>query len=439
MKSIITKLQNLLLNIKGWHIFIGAIIVRVAYLALFYSPDYYKNLSDDIAYMNLAVEMINQGIFITDLEQLGLYSSIVGPGIGFLILPVVLVFGKNWLAVFIYTSVVSALIPVLIYKLGKLLSTSYVAVFAALWAIIYVPLIKLNLSCGKDVWMTLLFTAIIYLFLHPNFKKGFKYIIYSAILYVLLIHVDERFLVISPVLFIWLIWNIKIDLKYRVRRTVMFILVCIVFSVPWIVRNYITYDRVVLISVRTAGFTDKLFGYEPKEYFPTHEGRWYLSESQIDSVKNSLFNNAILKKVEQQQIDAIREGKIPHKFSYAETVMASFINFWEPIDINKGYYQTGYRYDPAWSFKHNISVFFTYGVMLLFFFFGIWRLWITRPNELKLIISLILIYSLVHALFIPFTVFRYRIPIDPLIIILGWMAITYFGQKILIQLKLINK
>lgn len=403
-------------------IFISAVLVRLFYVYLSYYPGFYETLSDDIAYMNLAQNILEQGFWLKDLEILGSYSSVVGPGIGWIILPVVAILGNNWLAIFIYVSFGSALIPVFIYKIAQELYANGIALFASLIAIFYVSFIKYTLSTGKDLWMTLLLIVVIYLFVRQRKDKAIHLMSFLGMAYVVLVHIDERMLIFAPVFVFFILLDKKFVFSIRWKKSLLFTGLVILFMIPWLVRNYQVYNRIILVSVRTNPYTEKIFGYTEKQYFPSHEGRWFIREGKIDSIRQGIIDNPIeqVKKIKSQQhVDAIKSGILPTKFNYWQTCWSSFLNFWEPIDVVYGYYQTGYRFDGKWSLKHNLSVGLTYGVMLIFSLFGFYYLFRRERYFTIFFLSLILLYMLVHVFAIPFTNSRYRLPIEPIIIIYG--------------------
>lgn len=429
------KLLSGLYEKIGWpHLLILALAIRLLYVFGLYTPDYYLNLSDDLAYMNLAIQLGEQGFWLTNLQQLGTYSSIIGPGIGWFIFPVVSLFHGSWLALFIYTALIGSLIPVVTYKLALLLFDKRIALISGLWASLYFLHIKYTLSAGKDLWMTLLLLTIIYLTVRYRLTEKIKYLFGSAILYTLLIHLDERFLILS-ILFLGFFILVDRNKSRPFLRPLLFVVTVSMLSLPWLIRNYRVYNRVILISVRTAPITEKIFGYSHISYFPSHEGRWFLSNAQLDSVKQGMVSRNIRKKLEsEQQVEAIKKGILPHRFSYTEKILSNFINFWEPFDFNAGYYQTGYRYDGRWSLKHNLITLTSYATLLLLFPLGFWLLYRKKRFLALYLLAIMLLYFLPHFLLIHFTTYRYRAPLDPLIIIIGCAGI-YFAFSRLVYKK----
>lgn len=435
MKTI-ERIKSLILinKLNVFHIFLISLLVRIAYLVLTYTPKSYQSLSDDLAYMNLAVNMVKHGLFILHTEELCLTAKIVGPGIGWLIFPVIYAFGENWLALFIYTAFISSFIPAFIYLLAKTIYTHRIAVFAAFWGIVYILFLKYTLTAGKDIWMTLLLLISIYISVKQiNKTKYIFQVILLSFIVSLLIHLDERYIFFIPLFFIFLLLYGSKKRNIKLIKSFFFGFLVLVFMAPWLIRNYSIHKKIILISLRTAHYSDKILGYEKIEYFPSHDGRWYISPSQIDSIKNNSIKSYIEKKLLPQHVEAIKKGIVPHKFTNFETCFSSFINFWEPVDFCYSYYQTGYRFDGKWSLKHNLSSAFFYGIMLIFSIIGFYLLYKKQKIIIGYILSFILIYTLLHTFMIPFTTYRYRLPLDPYIIIAGSYGIIYTLKALLPQ------
>jgi hypothetical protein len=121
-----------------------------------------------------------------------------------------------------------------------------------------------------------------------------------------------------------------------------------------------------------------------------------------------------------QQYDAIRNHNlVPYKFSFLKNAWMSFRTLWKPIDITYNYTTGGYRFDGKWSWKHNMAIGLLYGLLLPFGFAGLLHL-ARKKNKLAVFFgSVLLFHTVIHVLFIPFTRFRYRIPVDFILIILG--------------------
>lgn len=408
-------------------------VIRLFLVLKGYQSNVMAGFSDDNAYMNLALNMIQQGLFVTDLQQLGTYSSVVGPGMGIILYIPALIGGGSWIPVFILVAFGSALIPVFIFLAGREYFGIMTAYAASIWAMLYVPFYKNVASAGKDLWMTLGFIIFIWYFGRYLFDKKeitIKDILVSGVIYGFLILLDERFLVLSPVFFFFMVLNFSgPKTTVCVKQALLFAGVVILMLVPWTIRNYIVYERFILVSVRTAPVTEKLFGLSHIEYFPSSINAWYVSPEVIDSIQKGIKGpeTETGEYLSPQQVDAMRQGIVPHKFSGGEYLLSNFIEFWQPMDIWYAYKQDGYRFDGKWSVMHNISILFSYGVLIPFFIWGVIKLYKVKRNHALLFISLILLYMVFHMVMVPFTEYRYRMPLDSILILLAFYSIVEKG------------
>lgn len=401
-------------------LFIFAFFLRVAYSLFAYDNNVMASFSDDNAYKHFGEQVVKQGFFVPDLNALGSYAGVVGPGIGWITGLVFLVFGADWLPLFIVNSLTGAFSCIILYFIGKDLYNRKIAILSAIYLSIYFPIIRFIPTAGKEVWMTFLFLATVLLFLKiVKEKKISLKLVFLGFIFVFLIHLDERFLFYAPVLFFGLIFSGERNIHLRYKKAGLFSLFVILLMIPWLIRNYYVYDRIVLISVRTNPFTEKILGYESKKlYDDDYSSLSYISAGRIDSVKSGLvntFENGEL--IHPNQIKAMQKGRIPHPFTKGETMWASFKGFWRPFILNDGmYYHNGYRF-VSWSFKHNLTVIIFFSWLLLFIPFGLWVLFKTNKIGFITIVSIIIIYTIIHVVFVPFTDERYRIPIEPYLIL----------------------
>lgn len=403
-------------------ILIIALLIRISYSYVAYKSNVMELFADDMAYKHFGEQVINQGFFVPDLDSLGSYAGVVGPAIGWILGLIFFCFGVSWMPVFAVNSLIGALTCYILYLTGKEIINPGVGLFSAAYLAIYLPLIRFTATAGKEIWMTFLLLLSVYLVfkLIKEVRVSTRVLI-LGIVFTLLIHLDERFLFLAPVFFLFLLLAGDQTGNMRLKKASIFSVLVIVLSIPWLIRNYAVYDRIILISVRTNSVTEKLLGYEPNKYFNDDYKRlWYISPERIDSVKSGLvktFDNGT--EISAPQIKAIQKGRIPHDFSRTETMWASFKRFWQPFLLSDGmYFHDGYRFI-SWSKKHNLVVIAFYSWLLLVMPFGFRELFsINRQGFWFLIISIVL-YMLVHVILIPFTTDRYRIPLDPFLILIG--------------------
>lgn len=372
---------------------------------------------------------MSQGIWVPDISKLYSNSHLVGPGFPLIVAISFAIFGENFLPIIILNAIISALIPILIFKLGKEIFNERVGFISSIWSTFYVLHIRYIPTLLKEVWLAFLFLLIIYLFIVETKKnKIFWSNLILPILYAFLIHIDERFFTYFPVLIIaFLFLDIK-NWKYGLKKSALFTGVVLFLMVPWLVRNYYVYDRPVILTERTTRFTDKIFvGHinqkenfkEDKKQLPYFE--W--DESMIELILTGEKVPNLKEKVYKSLQNGLRHGFIPHKYSKYERWFVEFKEFWRPFRFTGGYLGNGFRFEgPSWSLKHNVSQGLTYGVLLPFFLIGIF--FITRLRyKYGLFLTVIILTHMIIHLFLAHARNRYRIPIDSFIIIIAFYGI----------------
>lgn len=424
-----------------FYIFIIAFIIRFIFAYISYKGNVMANFVDDKAYMHYAENVIEQGPLVLDYQKLG-FIHCVGPGLPWLMALMMKIFGKGWFSLFILNAFIGSFTCILVYFLGKEIFNKRVGIWAALWSTIYVLFIKYVATSGKEIWMTFLFTSIVLLIIKLSKKENRKLTVcILAFLFAFLIHVDERYFSYFFLILLSLIFLRIHDLKKGLKDALYFFLIVIVLMTPWLIRNYYVYNKIVILTVRTTTLTDKLFGY-PKDEFTKSIGvilsKEYLNKAQIDSVLLGLkttHNNG--KQISSEQIEAMKDGMLPHSFSKIEGYWSILQRLWRPVNLKRSYSKNGFYYESSWSLRHNLSIGLTYGVLLPFAVFGLILLFYKRRKLGIFLLSILFLHTIIHVLIAPFTVNRYRIPIDSIIIVLGiyGMIIVYNKVKSNILLK----
>lgn len=408
-----------------------------------------EGFNDDKLYNDIALRIIDKGIIHYQDNDV-LAFLIISPGLPIILSLEKLIFGNNWFAVFIINSILSGLLVFIVYRIAIGIFDRNVAILSALWASIYFMYIRYVPTAGKEVWICLLFILLMGYYIKKILIKEYsvKNILLLSIFMFLMVFVDERYLAYLPFLALCLLFARTNGLSFTqsLKNMLIFSALVVFMLVPWIYRTYKVTGEILILTPRTSHITSKIFRKESRYdgYMKSFsESRYEISEEKIDSIMQGYHNitNNAGRMVPEQQYDAIiNYGKIPYNFTYLENVIMSFRTMWKPIDITYNYTTGGYRFDGKWSFKHNLIVCFCYGILLPFLILG-WILLYQKNRKIALFFLAIIIYhTLIHIFFIPFTRFRYRIPIDFIIIILGckgiWFIINYFKLNFIPSKKL---
>lgn len=427
MISFLKNERNFLITI-----FIIALIIRVTFSVISYKKNVMQNFSDDKGYMENAEQVISQGPLLLNTKAID--EWFVGPGLPYIMAGEMLVFGKNWLVIFLFNSLLGALNVILVFQLAKKITGSYpIAVISSIWCSCYILFIKYVPTAGKEPWMIFLFGITVYLILSISEKKNYLRLGFLIFAFSYLIHLDERFFGFYPVIIIFL-YYLNSNKKLGLKHSVFFAVSVLVLMVPWLVRNYNVYHKIVVLTPRTEHLTDPIFGYKGNNYIMTDDQqmRWYISESGLDSIQNHgkvTYDSGEI--IEQSELDALRKGIRPKRMTAMESYISNFIILWKPVDFKESFVENGYKFDGKWSWKHNLSSFLTFGLLIPFSIIGFIFLFRRNKKIALFLLTIIVYYTLLHVFFIPITVNRYRVPIDVFIVITGACGIyrTYMNIK----------
>lgn len=407
------------------------IFLRIGYGLYFFHMNGTSKYVDDFAYISVADRMLEQGLFFTDISNMHSNADVVGPGFPLILAIMFKIFGHNYYPVVILNALLSTFTMFIIYKLGDLVFNQRIALVSAIWSVFYIQQIRYIPHLLKESWVIFLFPLIVYLFIYNlnRLKIDWRIIIFS-LLYSLLIHIDERYFTYFPM---FIIMFLLLDIngwKQGLRKMLIFTATTLLLLVPWTIRNYKVYDRPVLLSVRTAKFTDPIWGY--KDDNETIELRNYIDF--MTAKRDSILKGEEISIKKSSRVlsmkKAISQGIIPHKFNPVERCWVESIELWRPVRFRGGFVGKGFRYEgPSWSLKHNLSQGLTYGILLPFLIVGCFFIVYNRCKAGYVFISIFIIHTIIHAV-LDHARNRYRIPIDAFVIIVSFYGIYYIIEQV---------
>jgi len=407
--------------------FFLSLLLRIVYGLYFFLKYGSSNFADDWAYIKFAEEMLRQGVFVNDISTLTQTKSGITPFYPFIIFLSFKIFGTNYIPLIILNAVFSSLLTVIIYFIGKYLFNEDVGVLSSMWTILYVNTIRWVPTLLKENLLQLLF-ALFVLCLSIYLINNRSYIMLSlmSLVFALLIHTDERY----SVYYIFLVAVIFIaegtSLKQKILSFIYLTALILIFMMPWLIRNYEVYNRPVILSERTAYMTDKLFGYKNGNYYPQEI---QISDATLDSiVKGMPIQDITLYNLIQR---GISYGTYPEKYSRIEKLYVDFKELWRPFRFSDMWVSEGYRPEGKWSFKHNIAIIMTYGLLLPFFIMGIFYSIKVKNKGSLIILGLVIVHTIIHLTFI-LSQNRYRIPLDIIIIVFSFYGLTQIIRNYLI-------
>ena len=159
-------------------LFFLAFALRAAYAIFHY---YTQPLPATNLYYELAQEVIEQGKVFYDTSRP--YYEFPGPFIIWVNALTMLVFGKNYLGLYLVTALVSGLITLYTYKTARLIVNKSAAVIIGLWSAFYFFYFYFTPSPGKDTWMAFFMIFLVHemlvLFVNRHFT-WWRYLLFIA-------------------------------------------------------------------------------------------------------------------------------------------------------------------------------------------------------------------------------------------------------------------
>jgi len=245
-------------------LFLFSFLIRLVFSVIFVQTRGIYLEADGAEYVRFAKCILDQGWMVKDTGPL--FGSMIGPGYPMLVALNLLISGfDNFWFLILFQSIIGAMSVIVIYELAFLLSDSRtVALISGLWLALYIQYIWYTPWVLKETLVFFLFPFSVLLLI--RIRKSLKPLSWDNIIFILtysyLIHTDERYIAFLPLFAGYLLISTD-HFKKRVLTTAIMLGGVLLCMIPWLYRNYIVYQRPVVISVRTTVITDKLLGYEP--------------------------------------------------------------------------------------------------------------------------------------------------------------------------------
>jgi hypothetical protein len=388
---------------------------------------------DDWAYIDYSKAIFN-GIFLhtnLDASESAQYRLDVAPPLYPIILSIYYgIVGYSHLKMIVFLNIlVNILNVILLFLIGKRLFKGKLALVPPfLWAIYYNSLI-LSGRALKEPFITLFILIISYLIL--KLWQSFRYrdLLYLSIMNVLIAHLDERYLFMTALSFVFLtiiLFNQKIH-DHIWRGLLLYILICATLFFPWMNRNYKRYDKIVFITTRTSKITDQIFGYKSNSK-AIEDLNSIVSPAQIDSILYGYKLTTVDSITQASILNAHEQGLKPYQYNIGERLYFNMIGFWQVFSVKPIFVGTGYKIVPYWGIRTNALIILEFGIFIPFAIYAFY-LGFKRKNLILLFFFSILFINTVQHVLLNAGLNRYRSVMDPLIYLAACFAIEHFYYK----------
>lgn len=380
-------------------VFLLSLLVRISFILLFRFGSVVGQ--DQVGYDNFALQMLG------GFGWLAVPTSSRAPGYPAFLAGIYWIFGHNYDAVRFIQVIISSVSVLLIFYLAREIFGRKIAFLSALWSAFY-PFFsryaELILRDTLSVFLMLLFLIA----LHRVYRKSnFRNLVLSVIPLTLLVHVNAKYLFYLPFIFVWM-WVTCSRKRIAVMNYGVFCILLLATMVPWTVRNYVAYNRVVLIN------THSWDRYVP---LVSHRFRSFARgiEQAAKGREDSRYNKGLMKSLRSRT--EMLSLTVSRMFWQIE-------RFWRICRFKGGPDPAlGGGFNKKWTLIHNLASIIFFGSLLPFFLVGLIQY--VRKWHLP---SFVLIFPVVAQTTVHALVGgrpRYLLPIAPFIIIVAFYGIVY--------------
>jgi 4-amino-4-deoxy-L-arabinose transferase-like glycosyltransferase len=391
-----------MLNQRTWIIvlliFISALLVRLVILR-YNSEILYRG--DAIEYLRLGSNLSEGKGFID--HKTGLPYAYWPPGWPFVISLVYKIFGQHEIFLRVYQTIVSAFLCLGVFLLAKEVFNVRIGILAALFCTLYPAFLHPQIgfvNLLNDPTYHLLLVVGLILFFRGE-KKTYYYF-FSGLILGFNALVKPNGLIVPVILFTILLFQFRFQ-KAFIRNASLITLGFLISVLPWTARNYMVMNRLVLVSTNSGvnmyvgnatTFVNKLRQGDPYYEMVRAQGDGYEDGQKL----NKRGIEFLVENVEKRPQKFLRKLK--------------------------------YHFDPFLAYKVNIGKThetitkynWMYTFLVPFIIFG----FVAKPMDKYVILSALFLSINTLTALIYIGAVRYRLAIEPLLIIVGFMGMEKF-------------
>ncbi len=400
------------INLTHWQrnlifIFVGAFLIRGIFILTLQNGFYF---ADSVEYSAAAVNLLEHGEFGKAYKRAPVYPIFLAG--------IYAIFGENIIAIRIVQAFMGAFLAVVIAIIaGRIGGEGIGALAGLLWAIYPLGIFIAGLVYSESVAATLLACAVFCMATKTKQELGRGRVFLGGILFGLAALTKPVVLVSVALVTVWLMYW---QYTHRLLLGMLFLLGVALPLTPWTIRNFYVYDRLVIVEPRLVQHLPHLGGNQKNEK----------NRNQDEKVK------AILRNPGEFVLQSVRR----------------FNRFWqlEPeyvVMSNPRYREKIHKKDARIVRKTLIGTDWTSLVSILsegpLFFFaligaGVMVFQKEQRRALSLLCGLILSFAIGYSFF-AYVKMRYRIPVEPYIIMLSAYGLRQVWATLVQGKKLVRE
>ena len=406
-------------------IIIFVVLAVFLFLCIFASVYYNNSLllgslekfdNDDVKYLRSAKTLLETGQLTYNYPDQP--TVFIMPGIVFVITPFVAIFGMEGaiLPIRIFFAILQTFNIFMVFLIARKLFNSNVGIISILLSLIYLPNVYVTTVILTETPAYTLFLLMTYMIIYGTEKKQKRYFIIGGIIWGLCVLFRPTMGAFPIVVFFYWLFR-KVKFLDMVKFGLCAIIPLIIVMSPWVIRNYITFNRFIPLTISSGN--PKMLGtivdYSEEERERMLEtikldDLVYERNEIVEDTNNSIIADRIIEyKMQTDLIGYIRWntiGKTAENFRYPF--------MWKPIFMNN-------TYEPMNVYHTNLLKLFVFGSIILIL------LRKSNPN-LTFLILIVVFFNCVHLPYYCFS--RYVYPSMTMVI----MVDSYIIYRIFAKL-----
>ena len=327
-----------------------------------------------------------------DLSWVTTPFSPKAPGYLMLLAAAFSIFGVSWWVAVGLNALLGGLTTFFLYRIGEKRIGPRAGLVAGIWLALTVHQVMFASFAMRDITVAFLFTWFVHALVKPFWRM--RAALWLAFLYTLLIMTEPFFLVLLPLLLLYLAWFATGHRVLSLQYVFLFAAFFLFLNIPWTVRNYAVYGQFTPVSIEAERFTGPVTR---------------LARSAVPSQNVEVPPSAVW---------------IQPSFAH------NTVEFWRAMRLRDAPTDPAHGIDaePAWSPRHNLISLLTYGVLLPFMVIGAVFALRNKHRTALILTGAIAGYGLFRGFMTGDD--RFRLTIEPLIILLA-----IYGMRELLKVR----
>jgi len=398
---------------------LGTIAVRWLMVTVLLPGDPLTKLSDGFQYYSYAMYVLHDPGWFTK------HIGVVPPGYPLFLAAVYRLFDEAPINGIYAQMVLDGFTSPVIYLIGRnVFNKRMVGILAACWFAVYPFAVYGSSRLFRETLIILLLMLVAHALLGLRERLKMRRVIWMACAYTLLIHTDPRFLFYVPFIALFLLSRCRFG-RQGWKAAGAYVLTVVFLSAPWTVRNYLTYEEFVIIDTRSLGYMG----------FRTRAGQYKAATERSEALRKQYDGKRETSSDRHPELDGVDWEKHRAETRAATDTIGKKIRLqWENAWWNLTEFWRLYRFEDqkrpwpdlrtayTWSLSHNLSSIATFGPLLLLAPLGAY--WCFRRHRAAawILVGPLILHTLLHLT--QWARCRYRLPMDPLLMLLSAYAVT---------------